>query len=390
MKYDFSQIIPRENTSCYKYDLRGKIFGRNDVIPMWVADMDIAVPDFVMDRLAQRLKHPIFGYTFRDAEYLQSIAQWCQMRYGWNVSTEWLSYCPGVVSGIINAIQAFTKPREKVLIQPPVYHPFFHCVEGNGRELITNPLVESGGGYTMDFDLLEQQLAEGVKMAILCSPHNPVGRVWTKEELTQFAQLCLKHGVLMVSDEIHADLVFSPHKHTPLATLSEGIANSTITFGSASKTFNLAGLACAHAIISNRNLKRRYDNQVQRNGADQGNPLSYEAVKAAYSQNGQVWLDELLAYLWGTVSLVNTHLSESQSPIKLVRPEGTYLLWFDFRATGIEHKEVTTMIIKQAGLGFNAGDMFGPQGKGFHRMNIACPRETVVEALGRLNEVFGV
>jgi cystathionine beta-lyase len=355
---------------------------------MWVADMDFETPPFVMNRLMSRLQHPILGYTIRDNEYNKSITDWLAKRFNWNVRTEWLSYCPGIVAGLNHAVQAFTMPKDKVMIQTPVYHPFFYAVKQNGRELVENPLIFSDGKYTVDFDRFEEQIKGGVKLFVLCSPHNPVGRVWTREELQQMADICLKHEVIIVSDEIHADLVFQPYKHIPFATLSAETANITVTFGSASKTFNIAGLATAYAVISNPQLLKRYNLQMDRNGTWHGNLLGYEATKAAYSPQGEEWLAELLKYIEGNISMVRDFLKQQLPKIKLVEPEGTYLLWLDFRSLGLNLDELKRLLVKEAKLGLNSGEMFGENGKGFQRMNVACPSSIVEDALLKLEKVF--
>lgn len=388
MKYDFSTEISREGTSTIKYDKREMIFGNPNVLPMWVADMDIATPPFIIERLQKRLQHPILGYTLQDNEYNHAIAWWLQKRFGWKIETEWLSYCPGIVAGLNHAVQAYTNTGDKILIQTPVYHPFAHAVKQNGRELVTNPLVLENGKYHIDFEDFEAKLSQGVKLFILCSPHNPVGRVWTKEELLKMANLCLKHNALIVADEIHADLVFHPNVHTPLATLSTEIADKTITFGSASKTFNIAGLATAWIAISNSQLLKRYNLQAQRNGTWHGNIFGFEATKAAYSPQGEEWLNELLNYFTHNTQVVKDFIKSELPKVKLIEPEGTYLLWLDFRAYNLSNDELKDILVSKAGIGFNAGEMFGDNGSGFQRMNIACPSQTVELALAKLKEAF--
>lgn len=389
MKYDFSTEISREGTSTIKYDKREVIFGDPNVLPMWVADMDIATPPFIIERLQKRLQHPILGYTLQDDEYNKAIAWWLEKRFGWTIETSWLSYCPGIVAGLNHAVQAYTNPRDKVLIQSPVYHPFFYAVRQNGRELLTNPLTLTNGKYQIDFDDFEAKLKQGVKLFVLCSPHNPVGRVWSPSELTRMAELCLKYNTLIVSDEIHADLVLEPSKHTPLALLSPEIADKTITFGSASKTFNIAGLATAWIAISNSNLLKQYNLQAQRNGTWHGNIFGFEATKAAYTPEGEEWLEQLLAYLSKNIGLVRDFLALHLPKVKLVEPEGTYLLWLDFREYNLSNDELKEILVKKAGIGFNAGEMFGDEGSGFQRMNIACPSQTVTFALNQLKDAFG-
>lgn len=388
MRFDFSQEIPRENTSAVKLEMLNQLFGTSKVIPMWVADMDFATPPFIIDRLQKRLEHPILGYTVRSEEYTSSIANWLKNRFGWTIEHTWLSYCPGIVAGLNHAVQTFTRPRDKVMIQTPVYHPFFYAVKQNGRELIENKLIIENGKYKIDFNSFESQIKEGVKLFILCSPHNPIGRVWTIDELKQMSEICLRHKVLIVSDEIHADLIFDPFKHIPLASLSAEVANNTITFGSASKTFNIAGLSTAWAVMSNEQLLKRYNLQLERNGTWHGNIFGYEATIAAYSKAGEEWLAQLLQYIKGNVDVVREFLLTNLPKIKLVETEGTYLLWLDFREFGLSNDELNRLLINEAGLGLNKGETFGENGAGFQRMNVACPRQVVERALDQLKKVF--
>ncbi len=388
MKYDFSTIIPRENTSAIKLEKREALFGDANVLPMWVADMDFATPPFIIERLKERLQHPILGYTLQDDDYNSAIVGWLQNRFGWTIEKSWLSFCPGIVAGLNHAVQAYTKPGDKVLIQSPVYHPFFYAVRQNGRELVTNSLVLEEGNYAINFDDFEAKVKQGVKLFILCSPHNPVGRVWTRDELTRMANICIDNKVLVVSDEIHADLAFKPCKHTPLASISTAIAENTITFGSASKTFNIAGLATAWIATSKPQLLKRYNLQAERNGTWHGNIFGFEATKAAYSPDGEEWLNQLLDYISSNIQLVREVLATQIPKIKLIEPQGTYLLWLDFRAVGLSDEALSKVLVEKAGLGLNPGAMFGAEGVGFQRMNVACPNETVVTALTKLKDAF--
>lgn len=390
MNYDFSHVIDRSNSASVKFDLRQTIFGRQDVTPMWVADMDFATPPFIIERMAHRLAHPILGYTLRSDEFDQAIVGWMNKRYLWAVDLQWISFSSGIVAGLNHAVQAFSSPSDRILIQTPVYHPFFSAIKQNNRELVTNPLILKNNRYSIDFNHLEQQLASGIKIFILCNPHNPVGRVWTESELLSMAHLCLKHKVLMVSDEIHADLIYSPNKHIPLASLSPEIASHTITFGSASKTFNIAGLSTAYVIIPNPVNLKRYNHQLELNGTNHGNIFGYEALKAAYSAQGEEWLDQLLRYLSQSVSLVRQFLLTNLPSIKLIEPEGTYLLWLDFREMNLTTDELNYKLIHEAGIGLNAGEVFGTDGFGFQRMNIGCPQSAIEQSLNQLEKVFGI
>jgi cystathionine beta-lyase len=389
MKYDFSTIIDRANTSAIKLDRLNSLFGNAQALPMWVADMDFATPPFIINRLNQRLNHPILGYTHADDEYNNAIVKWQYNQHGWEVQPSWLAFTPGIVAGLNHAVQAFTKPREKVLVQTPVYHPFFYAIYNNGRELIKSPLTYIDNSYRINFQTLEDEMKDGVKLFILCNPHNPVGRVWTKDELTKMAEICLKYDVTVISDEIHADLIFKPHKHVPFASLSPQIADKTITFNSASKTFNIAGLTSAYAILSNSDMLATYNRQVELNGTGHGSIMGYEAVKAAYSADGQIWLDQVLEYIGENIMLVKEYFDTYIPKLTMVELQGTYLLWLNFSAFGIDHPVLIRMLTHDAGIALNDGQMFGSDGTVFFRMNIATPKSNVQEALERLKKVFG-
>ncbi|MDD2279297.1 MAG: PatB family C-S lyase [Bacteroidales bacterium] len=389
MKYNFSTIIDRSNTSAIKLERLSSIFGNAQALSMWVADMDFATPPFIINRLKQRLDHPILGYTDADNEYNNAIVGWLSNRHGWEVQPSWLSFAPGIVAGLNHAVQAYTQPDEKVLVQTPVYHPFFYAINNNGRELVKSPLTYNKNFYSINFYALEEEMKKGVKLFILCNPHNPVGRVWTRDELTKMAEICLKYDVTVISDEIHADLIFKPHKHISFASLSPQIAEKTITFGSASKTFNIAGLTSAYVVISNPDMLKTYNRQVELNGTGHGNIMGYEALKAAYSSDGQIWLDQVLEYIGENIKLVKEYLGANIPKLTMVDPEGTYLLWLDFRAFGVDQPELIRMLTRDAGIALNDGQMFGSDGTGFFRMNVATPKSNVQEALERLKKVFG-
>ncbi len=386
---DFSKILNRENTASVKYDLREKIFGKKDIIPLWVADMDFETPDFIIDRINQRLKHPVLGYTFRDEELNLAIADWQRRRHGWSIASEWISHCPGIVAGLNHAVQAFTNSGDRVMIQTPVYHPFFYAIKNNDRVIVENNLHNIDNCYSIDFDEFEDILRQGVKLFILCNPHNPVGRVWKTFELERIAELCLKHKVLIISDEIHADIVFSPHKHIPFASLSKEVSDNTITFGSASKTFNIAGLTTAFNIIPNSSLLELYNFQLEKNGTGLGNVLGYEATKAAYSFEGEVWLEQLLEYLWVNYVTVKEYITKYLPLIDLCPLEGTYLLWLDFSRYRLSIDELNRKLIHEAKIGLSSGEIFGKKGKGYQRMNIACSNTTINDVLKRLRKTFG-
>ncbi len=384
MKYNFDTVIPREGTFCEKYDLRQRIFGRSDVIPMWVADMDFASPPPVLEAIARRLQHPILGYSYRSDSYWQSIVEWVDRRNGWKIDPAWLEFVPGVVPGLVLALRAFTQPGDGVVIQPPVYHPFARQTRLNDRTVLNNPVRLVGNHYEIDFEDLDRKLAEA-KVFLMSNPHNPTGRVFTREELTRIGELCVKHDVLILADEIHSDLVYRPHKHLHIASLDKRFADRTLTFIAPSKTFNLAGLSTASVIIPNTSLLAQFRHEIAKLHADQGTIFGTLALETAYRQ-GEEWLDELLVYLQGNIDYVLRFLQEKMPSVRAVRPEGTYLMWLNFSAWPFSHEELTRFMIDQAALGLNEGSMFGEEGRGWMRMNIATRREVVRQAMTQLYE----
>ena len=387
MKYDFDKIIDRVNTNCVKYDLRSKVFGNPEVIPMWVADMDFETPDFVREAVIQRAEHPVYGYHFKDRPYFTAIQGWLRRRHQWEVPTEWMSFVPGVVCGFNMAVLAFTKEGDEVIIQSPVYPPFHHAVSEHGRKLVYNQLKIGAKGFEMDFDLLEQQ-AKTAKMLILCNPHNPVGRCWTREELQRLSEICLRNNVLVISDEIHCDLVLPGYKHIPYATLSQEAADHCIVFHAASKTFNLAGLATSTAIVPNKALREAYNHYVEAMEAHLGNIFGKVATQTAMEQ-GDAWLGQLLDYVQGNIDYVSDFLTKNLPKVKFFKPQATYMMWLDFNGYGLSEEELWRKMTQEAQLGFNRGSDFGIDGTGYFRINLACPRTTVEEAMRRLKREFG-
>ena len=386
MKYNFDKIINRADSNCVKYDLREAVFGNKNVLPMWVADMDFETPDFVRYAVMQRAQHPVYGYHFKDDAYFQSIIYWLERRHQWNVQKEWLSFTPGVVCGFNIAVMALTREGDKIIIQTPVYPPFHSAVTAHDRQLLCNPLKVGAKGYEMDFDLLERQ-AKTAKMLILCNPHNPVGRAWRHDELLKVGKICQKHHLIVVSDEIHCDLVLPGYKHTPFALLSDELAQRTITFHAASKTFNLAGLATSTAIIANPELRTTYNTYLHALEADLGNIFGKAATQTAMNQ-GDDWLAQLLEYVQGNVDYVSDFLRINLPKIKFFKPEATYMMWLDFSAYGCSEEENWRKLTQQARLGLNRGNDFGTDGSNHFRINLACPRATVMEAMRRLKETF--
>ncbi|OFX89175.1 MAG: cystathionine beta-lyase [Bacteroidetes bacterium GWF2_33_16] len=386
MKYNFDELLNRENTGSLKYDLRNKIFGKSDVIPMWVADMDFRTPYFIVDALKKCTDNQIFGYFLFDKSYYESIINWIKRHHQWEIKQDWISFSPGVVPSLSLLVLAFTQPGDKIIIQPPVYPPFFFTIKDNNRQVVENPLLLENGRFKMDFGNLEDKLKDA-KMLILSNPHNPGGTVWKKEELKKLGELCLKHKVLVVTDEIHSDLVFKPNKFVPLASISEEIANITIALMAPSKTFNMAGLSSSSVIISNPKLKARFDEIMHTIHVGLGNMFGIAATEAAYN-NGDEWLKQLLNYIAGNIDFVEKFLKERIPQIKMMRPEGTYLIWLDCRDLNLDSDELSRFFIEKANIGMNFGESFGTGGEGFMRMNVACPRITLANALNQLLSAF--
>ena len=389
MNNDFDRLVDRSQSLAIKYARRKAVFGREDVLPMWVADMDFATPGFIIEALQQRLEHPVLGYTFRPQSFYEAYKQWAQKRYSWNVELEWLTFSPGVVAALSLSVLSYTEPGDRIIIQPPVYPPFFETVKGLERELVLNPLRrQPDGRYVMDFDDLKRKIDSRTRLIIISNPHNPVGRAWTEQELRQLAQIALDNNLLIISDDIHADFVYKGYKYTPVASLSPEIARITVTATSPSKTFNIPGLSTSVVIIPDQGLRQKYNEKLNAAHLWLGNIFGNIAFEEAYTK-GEQWLDSLLDYLEQNIDYVVQFISENVPSIKMWRPEATFLLWLDFSGTGLSHDEVKDKLINEARLGFNDGRTFGEQGENFFRMNIAAPRSVVTEALDRLRSVFG-
>ena len=377
MRWNFDEPARREGTNCIKYDLRKETFGAADIIPMWVADMDFNAPDFIVNAISVRLEHEIFGYSFRPPEYFSSIIDWSENRHRWSIEKDWICFSPGIVPALNFCTLAFTHPGDSIIVQPPVYFPFFSAVEAHGRKLVHNPLKESGGNWEMDFDNLRNCIEEKTKMIFLSNPQNPLGRVWFPDELTELVDICLKNNILIVSDEIHCDLVLPGFKHTPVAKLSDKAAEITITCLAPSKTFNLAGLSTSSVIISNQVLRKSFNSVIDKLHIGNGNIFGSVASVAAYTF-GADWLDELLMYLNGNVEYVMNFCRERIPEIIPLRTEATYMIWLDCRSFGMTGKELQNFFVSKAGVGMNEGSTFGPGGEGYMRMNLACPRSTLI------------
>jgi len=386
--YNFDEIVDRKGTDSIKYDAAKEFLGATgDIIPMWVADMDFRTPDFVINALKKRIGHEVFAYTMRSKNYYESIIGWLKRRHQWEVSRESIVFSPGVVPAVNMAVLSYTQPGDRIITQPPVYFPFFNAVKDHGRELVYNPLVIKNGRLNMDLENLEKVAKEGARMIILSSPHNPGGSVWTEEELRRLADICLRNDILILSDEIHCDLVFKPNKHIPLVTLSEEIADHCITAIAPSKTFNLSGLSTSSVIIPNAELRKQFIATLDHLHIGMGNIAGNVASQAAYTY-GDEWVDELMAYLSVNLDILEDYLQQQIPQIKMLRPEATFLVWLDCRELGMDDITLNNFFLEKARLGLNRGEMFGPGGSGFMRMNIGCTKATLNKALECLKEAF--
>jgi len=387
MKYNFDEVIDRTGTSCVKWDFAEKYFKEKDLLPMWVADMDFKTPDFIVEAVKKRAQHEIYGYTVKPESYFQSMIHWIKEKHKWTIEKDWIVFSPGIVPAVNLAVMAHTKPGDKIIVQPPVYFPFFSAVKDNGRQLIYNQLKLNNGRYNMDFEDLDNKIDHRTKMIIISNPHNPGGSAWTKDELSKLGEICLKHKILIISDEIHSDLVIPPHKHTVMANISKEIADITISMMAPSKTFNLAGMATSSVIISNPELRNDFQVMLDRVHVGMGNLFGMVASEAAYS-HGKEWLGQMLDYVKGNLDYMESYIKENIPQIKMMRPEATYLVWLDFSGLGLSDADLKAFVLQKAKLGLNDGPVFGPGGKGFQRMNIACPRAIVEEAMSRLEKAI--
>lgn len=361
-----------------------KKHGANRLLPLWVADMDFQAPPAVIQALTERAQYGVFGYAKATDDLYSSITGWTERRHGWPVEQEWITMAPGVVPSLHLLVRALVQPGEKVLIQRPVYFPFTAAVERNGCVVVSNSLVYEDGRYHIDFnDLAEKTADPDLKMAILCSPHNPVGRVWTREELTRFGEICLKNDVLVISDEIHSDLIMPGQTFTPFASISQEFATNSITCIAPSKTFNLAGLKTSVAIISNETLRQTFNDALMGAGLFGTNVLGLVALEAAYN-HGDAWLDAVIQYIQANYDYMESYLAECIPQIKPVPLQGTYLAWWDCRALGLSSAELKALFREKANIFIEEGEIFGPEGEGFQRVNIACHRPILVEALERI------
>ena len=386
MKYNFDEIIDRSGTDAVKWDGMKEVWGRTDLIPLWVADMDFATAPFIMDAVRKRCENPVLGYTCKPESYYNAIVRWVKLRYDFDIEKEMINYVPGIVPGIGMAMNAFTEKGDKVMIQPPVYHPFAWLTERNERTLVTCPLRWEDGMYRMDMACFREQIKE-CQLFILCNPHNPAGVVWKEEELQEVARICHEEGVLVFSDEIHADLTLPPYQHRPFATISEEARMNSVTFMSPSKAFNMPGLSASHAIIPNPELRARFRKFMDACELDLGHAFAFLAVEAAYS-NGTEWLEQCLSYIQGNVDYMDEFLKANAPKIKVIRPQASYLVWLDCREMNMTQEELNRFFVDKARLALNDGAMFGKEGEGFMRFNAGTPRSVIEQAMKQLAEAY--
>nr|WP_288306995.1 MalY/PatB family protein [uncultured Romboutsia sp.] len=383
MKFNFDKIIDRTNNFSAKWSEMNKNFGTNNLLPMWVADMDFLTAPCVMESLKDRLEQGIFGYTTRPSSYNESIVNWLDNRFSWKINQEWLMFSPAVITSISLLIQNLTQKNDKIMIQEPVYSPFHSIVESNERSLVISPLVKlDDGSYVMDYEDIEAKIKD-VKVFILCNPHNPVGRVWTREELTRLGEICLKHNVLIISDEIHSDIILKNHKHTPFASISKEFRENTITCMAPTKTFNLAGLQSSFLVISNPYYYEVMDKAFSILDIKRNNAFSLVATEAAYNY-GEDWLYELIKYIEDNVDFAIDYIKNHMPQLKVKKPEGTYLLWVDFSNLNVGKKDLKNALINKGRIALSDGSSFGIGGDGYYRINLACPRSMVLEGLKRI------
>ncbi|TVY08462.1 MalY/PatB family protein [Paenibacillus cremeus] len=380
MTHNFDREINRRNTNSYKWDQSEKLFGSSDIVPLWVADMDFEGPPAVKAALEKRASLGVYGYTIKSEDYYKAITSWFQRRHHWTIQPEWISDSPGIVTSLSLAVDLFSEPGSQVILQSPVYYPFYDVIKDNGRVVAKNPLLLQNGRYEMDYAHLEELMQGGAKLLLLCNPHNPGGRVWTREDLERLGELILKHGVTVISDEIHCDMTFEGHPYTPFASLSKEIANLTVTLLAPSKTFNMPSLHASFAVSSNPEFKRTFDKRLKTLSLHMTNFFVPCAVEAAFNE-GDAWLDELIPYIYGNMEYASNYLSEHLPEVKPMRPEGTYLLWIDCRGLGLDVKQLKALMFEQAKVAFSEGSVFGTEAQGYLRINLACTRRTLQDAL---------
>ena len=388
-KYNFNEIVDRQGTDAIKIDSLAERYGRNDLISLWVADMDFKTGDFITDAIINRCKNGILGYTVPSENYYNSIIRWVEEQYQWKIQKEWINYIPGIVKGLAFCIQSFTKPNDKIIIQPPVYHPFRSITSLHHRKVVNNPLIEENGKYRMDLAGLRKLVDKDCKMLILCNPHHPIGISWDKDTLEELADICYRKFILVVSDESNSDLMLFENKHIPFATVSSKAALNSITLMSPSKTFNISGVVTAHSIIPSQEILKDYEDYLRASELDKGSIFAYTATQAAY-EKGSGWLSQMLNYVEGNVMFIDKYLKENIPQIKVINPDASFLIWLDCRELGLKQYELVFLFVNWARLALNNGIMFGQGGEGFMRMNVGTPRPVLEQALKQLKEAVDI
>ena len=385
--YDFNAPIDRRGTHCVKFDALKDMYGRDDLLSLWVADMDFATPDFIIDALKRRLDHPVLGYPVQYDGYWQSVVNWIYNHHGWQVQREWMRYIPGIVKGIGMVVNVFTQPGDKIIIQPPVYHPFRLVPEHNGREFVMNPLRRVGDSYTMDFEQLEQVIDDKCRILILANPHNPIGITWDKATLARLADIAVKHNLIVISDEIHCDMALYGNKHIPFASVSESAARCSITFGAPSKTFNIAGIVSSYAIVPDEALREKFFAWLTANEMDMATIFAMVATEAAFSE-GEEWRQQMLSHIESNIDFVDEYLKANIPEVRAIKPQASYLVWLDFSALGLEHEKLIDMLVNDAHLAMIDGAMFGIGGEQHTRLNVGTQRAVLEQAMSQLKEAI--
>ena len=386
MNYNFDEVVCRKHTDALKLEALAPRWGRTDLLPLWVADMDFKTPPFIVEVMKKRMECEVFGYTVKPESWYEAIISWQKRRHKWTITKEMISFVPGVVPALAMAVQAFTQRGEKVMIQQPVYNPFAQVIRNNHRELVNCPLELKDGQYYINFKLFEKKI-KGCKLFLFCHPHNPGGRVWTREELKKVATICAQNNVIIVADEIHADLTLLPYEHIPFASVSEEAKQNSVVFASPSKAFNMAGLATSYAVIANPTLRRRFESYVEGNELAAGNVFAFNTVVAAYNK-GEEWLQQMLTYVQGNIDEVVSYIKENIPQLKVIIPQASYLVFIDFSALQLNQKDIVALCTNRAHLALNDGSIYGEEGNGYMRINLACPRSVVRQALAQLKDAI--
>jgi aminotransferase class I and II len=386
VNYNFDEVVCRKHTDALKLEALAPRWGRTDLLPMWVADMDFKTPTFIVEVMKKRMECEVFGYTVKPESWYEAIISWQKRRHKWTITKEMISFVPGVVPALAMAVQAFTQRGEKVMIQQPVYNPFAQVIRNNHRELVNCPLELKDGQYHINFKLFEKKI-KGCKLFLFCHPHNPGGRVWTREELKKVATICAQNNVIIVADEIHADLTLLPYEHIPFASVSEEAKQNSVVFASPSKAFNMAGLATSYAVIANPTLRRRFESYVEGNELAAGNVFAFNTVVAAYNK-GEEWLQQMLTYVQGNIDEVVSYIKENIPQLKVIIPQASYLVFIDFSALQLNQKDIVALCTNRAHLALNDGSIYGEEGNGYMRINLACPRSVVRQALAQLKDAI--